>query len=203
MNNLRNLTWNKALPYYALFAGVVGAIASLALSVDKLKLLEDPNYDPACDINPILSCGSVMESAQASAFGIPHSFFGLIIFGALIAFGVLLIAGGKFASWLWHIASVVAFFGFLGVLYLAYQSFFELNTLCPWCMVVWVVSVPVFMGIISYDIRNNINLKKLKPLQARFLTFVEKENVLIMFILLMVYLLLVLTRFWDYWSSVL
>jgi hypothetical protein len=116
---------------------------------------------------------------------------------------VLLIAGGKFASWLWHIASVVAFFGFLGVLYLAYQSFFELNTLCPWCMVVWVVSVPVFMGIISYDIRNNINFKKLKPALAKFLRFIEKENVLIMFVLLMVYVLLVLTRFWDYWSSLL
>ncbi|EPR76964.1 Integral membrane protein [Leifsonia rubra CMS 76R] len=32
-------------------------------------------------------------------------------------------------------------------LWLAYQSIFDLATLCPWCMVVWSVTIPMFWAV--------------------------------------------------------
>ena len=35
--------------------GAIGLAASFTLLVDKIKLLQDPNFTPSCDINPVLS----------------------------------------------------------------------------------------------------------------------------------------------------
>ncbi|MGH3558430.1 MAG: vitamin K epoxide reductase family protein, partial [Mycobacterium sp.] len=46
-----------ALPgaWWVLIAGVIGLAASATLTVEKVKLLENPSYVPSCSINPILS----------------------------------------------------------------------------------------------------------------------------------------------------
>jgi|AntRauTorckE6833_2_1112554.scaffolds.fasta_scaffold00077_40 uncharacterized membrane protein len=195
--------WENTLPYYVIMAGIVGVISSLILSVEKLHSVADPNYVPSCSINPILSCGSVMSSLQAELFGVPHSFFGLIIFGALIAFGVLLLAGGKFAKWLWVSAVSVAMFGFLGVQYLVYQSVYQIKALCPWCMVVWIVSVPVFIGITVHAIRQVLDVQSYRPMIQKILFFIDTQNnnILIAWFLLVIGIITV--RFWHYWSTLL
>ncbi|WP_208766910.1 vitamin K epoxide reductase family protein [Kitasatospora cineracea] len=45
--------------------------ASNTLTLEKIRLLESPRCVPSCNINPILSHGSVMRTGQASAFGFP------------------------------------------------------------------------------------------------------------------------------------
>ena len=58
--------------------GVIGLLAAFTLTVDKFRLLEDPSFVPSCNLNPVLSCGSVMVTDQASAFGFPNPLLGLI-----------------------------------------------------------------------------------------------------------------------------
>ena len=178
-------------------------IKLLILSVEKLRSVADPDYVASCSINPILSCGSVMSSPQAEVFGIPHPFLGLVVFGALIAFGILLIAGGSFARWIWLVASSVALLGFLGMQYLVYQSIFEIKALCPWCMVVWVVSAPVFVGIGVYTIREVLHLKRYHPTLRSLLRFIEKQNINILIAWYLVVGGLILIEFWYYWSTLL
>lgn len=52
-------------------ASVVGLVAAFVLLLEKIALLTDPAYVPSCSINPVLSCGSVMNTDQAAAFGFP------------------------------------------------------------------------------------------------------------------------------------
>lgn len=60
---------------YALLLVITGALGLLAawvITLDKFELLKDPNYKPACSLNPIISCGNIMQSKQAEVFGFPN-----------------------------------------------------------------------------------------------------------------------------------
>lgn len=57
--------------WWLLIAGAIGLVASMTLTVEKIDILLDPSYVPSCNINPILSCGSVMMTPQASLLGFP------------------------------------------------------------------------------------------------------------------------------------
>jgi uncharacterized membrane protein len=84
------LTLPRVLPYILIVAGIIGCIASFVLTYDKIQVLQNANYEPSCNINPILSCGSVMKTEQASLFGVPNTVFGLVAYSMLFTF----------ASWL-------------------------------------------------------------------------------------------------------
>ena len=43
--------------------------------------------------------------------------------------------------------------------WLVYQSLYVIEALCPWCMVVWVVSIPVSFFAISELNKDSMNLK--------------------------------------------
>ncbi|MDY6999547.1 MAG: vitamin K epoxide reductase family protein, partial [Actinomycetota bacterium] len=78
---------------WVLLAGVLGLAASLTLTVEKIELLINPDYVPTCSINPVLSCGSVMITPQASLFGFPNPLIGIVSFSVVLVTGVLAVAG--------------------------------------------------------------------------------------------------------------
>ena len=49
-------------------AGIIGALASADLLIEKIEMLKNPTYVPSCSINPVLACGSVINTPQASVF---------------------------------------------------------------------------------------------------------------------------------------
>ena len=55
--------------WWVLIAGVIGFVASLTLTVEKIDLLLNPSYVPSCNINPIVSCGSVMTTTTSERPG--------------------------------------------------------------------------------------------------------------------------------------
>lgn len=57
--------------FLLIITGVLGLLASAMLTIDKIRILEDPNYVPGCSLDPTISCGSVMQSWQGSLFGFP------------------------------------------------------------------------------------------------------------------------------------
>ena len=63
----------------------LGLLAAIELTIEKVRVLTDSTYVPKCDINPVLSCGSVITTPQAEAFGFPNPILGLIGFSVAIA----------------------------------------------------------------------------------------------------------------------
>ena len=83
----------RSLPWLLLVGGLIGLTAAFVLTVEKFALALDPAYAPTCSINPVLNCGSVMDTPQASAFGFPNSLLGIAGFAVVAAVGAGLLAG--------------------------------------------------------------------------------------------------------------
>lgn len=125
-------------------AGLLGAAAACALTIDKLRLLADPAYVPSCSVNPLLSCGPIMGSPQAQVFGFPNPLLGMIAFPVVAATGVLVLGGARPPRWFWLAMHAGASAGLLFIHWLIYQSLYRIQALCPYCMVVWVVTITIF-----------------------------------------------------------
>jgi len=54
---MNNKTASKNLGWLLSVGGVVGWISSFILTIDKIKLLENPNYISSCNVNSVLACG--------------------------------------------------------------------------------------------------------------------------------------------------
>lgn len=194
-----DLTLPRVLPYILIAMSVIGFFASFILTYDKLQILQDVNYDPFCNINPILSCGSVMDTDQASLFGMPNTIFGLIAYSMLFTFGVLLAGGAKVKRWVWVGAQIAAVAGVVFMHYLFFQGVYRINAICPWCFVVWMVTIPIFWYITLYNLREK-NIKLPSSLQP-MADFAQRHhgNVLVVWYLAIFGILL--ERFWYYWST--
>lgn len=123
--------------------GVVGWIASLALTVERIRVAENPEATLGCDVSPFISCKSVMLTEQASLFGFPNPLIGLASFFAPVLIGFAVLAGAEFQKWFWNAYLVGNLLGFVFVLWLFAQSVFVIGSLCPYCMVAWVAMIPL------------------------------------------------------------
>ncbi|WAC66091.1 vitamin K epoxide reductase family protein [Agrococcus sp. SL85] len=117
--------------------GIIGLIGAFALSVERIHLLQFPEEQLSCDVNPFLSCSGAMESEQGRIFGFPNPFIGLMAFPASIIMGALALGGTRLPRWVWTAFSVGVLGGMVLVLWLFAQSVFVLGFVCPWCFLVW------------------------------------------------------------------
>lgn len=176
--------------------GAIGLAASFTLLVDKIKLLQDPNFTPSCDINPVLSCGSVMIKPQAGVFGFPNPMLGLIGFSVIVTMGVLYASGARPQRWLLGGLVAGSLAGLAFVHWLFYQSLYEIGALCPWCMVVWAVTIALSVWTVLLAGR------VLRPQSAVIATLFDVRFLLIVLWYLGIGLA-ILVRFWDYWRTLL
>ncbi len=135
-----------------IIGGAVGLLAAFELTLEKVRVLADPNYVPGCDLNPVLSCGSVIITPQAEVFGFPNPVMGLIGFSVVVTIGVLLVAGVTLPRWVWVGLNIGALAGFAFVQWLVWQSLYSIGALCPWCMVVWTVTAPIFVWVTASNL---------------------------------------------------
>ena len=131
---------------WILLAGIIGEVAAFVLTVEKVRQLQNPSYVPSCSINPVLSCGSVMLTKQASLFGFPNPLLGIAAFSVVIVTGVLAVAGVRLPRWYWAGLAGGTVLGAVFVHWLIYQSLYEIGALCPYCMIVWVVTMALLIG---------------------------------------------------------
>ncbi len=121
--------------------GLLGALAAFVRTVEKIALLKDPAYVPSCSINPILSCGSIMTTAQAEVFGFANPLIGLAAFPVVAATGAAVLARARLPRWWWLTLQAGTVFGVGFVHWLFLQSLYRIGALCPYCMIVWVVAI--------------------------------------------------------------
>jgi uncharacterized membrane protein len=134
---------DRLLGAVLLGGGLVGAVAAVILLLEKVALLADPGYVPSCSIDPVLSCGSVMRTAQAAAFGFPNPVLGVASFPVVAVAGALVLTGTPLPRWFWLGLQFGATAGLAFVGWLIVQSLVVIGALCPYCMVVWVVTIAV------------------------------------------------------------
>src|SRR5579862_1965770 len=146
----------RTLPLVLLFGSLAGLAASLTLTYDKLQLLRDPSYHTNCNLSPVLSCESVMKTPQASILGVPNSVYGIVLFSMLFAFSLVLLSGAPLKRWLWLLMQAAATGGLGFVAYLVFESAFRLHTICPWCLCVWCVTIPIFWSVTIRNIREGV-----------------------------------------------
>jgi len=179
--------------------GSIGFLAAADLSIEKVALLKDPAYQPTCNISPILSCGSVMATPQAEAFGFPNPFIGVAGFAIVITAGMALLAGAQFRRWFWLGLQAGTVFGVVFIHWLMYQSIFNIGALCAYCMVVWTVTIPIFWYLLLYNLRQkNIRISgRLSKLND----FAQKNHANILVFWYLAIVLTILVEFWYYWST--
>lgn len=124
--------------------GAIGLFASFELATEYIKTLQQTDYIPNCELSVLVTCGPNMDSPQGSLFGFSNTILGLMGFIAPIAVGVAMLAGARFSAWFWWLYRAGLALATVFVFWLFYQSVFNLGTLCPWCMVVWSVTIPLF-----------------------------------------------------------
>ena len=86
---------------WIIIAGIAGLASAFTLTVEKIELLIDPTFVPSCNLNPVLSCGSIMVTPQASAFGFPNPLIGIVAFTVVVTTGVLAFAKVRLPQWYW------------------------------------------------------------------------------------------------------
>lgn len=184
-----------------LVGGLIGLAASLVLLVEKIELLKNPDYVPSCNISPLLSCGSIMRTTQSEAFGFPNPILGVIGFAVVATVGASLLAGAKYGLGFWLGLQAGTTFGAVFVHWLIFQSVYRIDALCPYCMVVWVVTMAIFLHVTL------ATLRRMTPqpfgLPARVVRISTEFHGVILTAWVLLVAGLITIRFWDYWLTLL
>ncbi len=184
--------------WWVLIAGVVGLLASLTLTYEKIEVLLNPSYVPSCNINPILACGSVMVTPQASVLGFPNPLLGIVGFTVVTVTGVLAVAKVPLPQWYWIGLAVGILTGAVFVHWLIFQSLYRVGALCPYCMVVWAMTISLLVVVASIVFRPALERR-----ESGVAHFVYQWRWSIAALWFTAVVLLIMVRFWDYWSTLL
>lgn len=186
----------RGLAWLLILTGAAGLLASWVITLDKFLLLEDPDFKPACSLNPVVSCGSVMSSEQAQAFGFPNPMLGLVSYGVVVCVGAGLLAGARYRGWFWLGLNAGTLFGVGFCGWLMVQSLYEINALCLWCCLAWVATLLMFWAVTAHNVRTGV-LPAPAPLRGFLTEFGWVPPALHTGVIGM----LVLTRWWDFWTG--
>lgn len=189
----------RFFPWLLVIGSIIGLVSATILMIEKVHLLKNPTATLSCDLNPIIACGSVINTPQASAFGFPNPVLGLIGFGIILTVGMAMLAGAIFKRWFWLGLQAGVLFGIVFVTWLQYQTVYSIGALCPYCMVVWAVVIPMFVYTTTYNLREG-HMKFPSRLQA-VANIIKKYPAEIVFTWYLVIIMAILEHFWYYWST--
>jgi uncharacterized membrane protein len=193
------LSLSQALPWLLLIGGLMVTAASIALSVEVFNRLKNPNFIPVCNLNPVLSCTNVADSAQSHLFGFPNYFLGIAGYAALATIGAAMLAGAKFKRWFWLLVQFGLSFAFIFMCWLQFETLYRIGALCLFCMVLWVWTGPMFWYVTLYNLDTKV-IKTPKRLRG-VIGFALRHHVDILLVWFLLIIALILKRFWYYWSG--
>lgn len=194
-----NFTLEQALPSILLVGSIIGLIASSILTYDQVQLWHNPHYAPDCNLNPLLSCGSVINSQQGHVFGIPAPFLGLVMFAALGAISLTMIAGARFKRWFWRGLQLTMIGGVVFALWLFWLSLYRIHALCPFCLLTDVAVYTMAWYVTLYNLRQH-NILKGKRL-IRLTEFASKHHLDILIAIFLLITAYILQHFWYYYGK--
>jgi uncharacterized membrane protein len=194
-----NMQPTRGFAITLIWTGILGWFAAFTLVLERIHVATNPDATLSCDLNPFISCKSVMLTPQAALFGFPNPLIGLAAFVAPIAVGVAILAGAKFAAWFWRIFAFGVAGGFLFVVWLWTQSTFVIGVLCPYCMVAWAAMVPMFWKVILFGAKDGFIDTPLK-----FVGFFDRaydKAWVFTLVTEAIIIAIIIIRFWSMWPA--
>jgi len=154
-----------------LVGSILSLIASFVLSAEVLQLAKNPDAVLSCSVNIVLNCATVAQHPTNELFGFPNSFLGMMAEPVVITVAIAGLAGVAFPRRFMFAAQIGYTLGFIFAWYLFAISFFVIQALCPWCLLVTLTTTFVFFAITRYNIReNNLYLSsKISKVAHRFI----------------------------------
>jgi uncharacterized membrane protein len=188
----------KVLPYILIIGSIIGLISAAVLTYDHNKIIQNPGYIPSCNLNPVIACGSVIKSKQATAFDFPNPYIGLVAFPMVLTAGVALLAGAKLKRWFWWLLELGTIFGLGFIHWLFFETVYRIHALCPYCIAVWIVTITMFWYLTLYNLQaGNIPVSaSLKP----FTDFLVRHHLDIVLLWFLIIAALILKHFWYYYG---
>ena len=190
----------RRLALLLLVGGAVGFLAAADLLIEKIEMLRDPFYVPSCTISAVVSCGSVMSSGAAEMFGFPNPIIGVAAFPAVITTGAVLLAGAALPRWYWLGLQAGVAFGIVFVHVLVFETLYRIGALCPYCTVVWAVTIPIFLFVTMRNVTSGD--LPVPGVLARPLHAIDRHRGVVLAVWYLVIGGLVAQRFWDDWLSI-
>lgn len=181
--------------------GTTGALAALALTLDRIALLKDPAYVPSCSISPLLSCGPVMASPQAEVLGFPNPLIGLVAFPIVATTGVVVLSGASLPRRYWLALQGGAVTGVVFVHWLIAQSLYSIGALCPYCMVVWVVTIAIFWYLTLHNLTTG--RFPISDRRRRAVVRLARYHSTVLVGWFLVIIGMIANAFWPYWVGLL
>lgn len=165
-----------------LFSSCLSLIASFVLSKEAIDLAANPAAHLSCNINSVLSCGTVAESWQSHLFGFPNAFLGLIAEPVVITVAVAGLCRLRFPRGFMLAAQIVYTVGLIFAYWMFTQSEFVIGALCPWCLLVTLSTTFVFSTLTHVNIRQD-NLFLPRRLQSSLVNAVNMNLDLIIVVI--------------------
>ena len=148
--------WRRRTSLEMIISGSIGLFTSFVLSIEAWQLAADSSARFGCDISSVLSCSTVAQTWQARILGFPNAFLGIFFEAVVLAISVGIFAGVKFPRWYMLgtnlLYTIALFFAF----WLFGQSYFIIQVLCPWCLLITLTTTLVFGGITRINIRDRV-----------------------------------------------
>ena len=173
-HNEKTLRDNRWIFASMLVGSVLSLIASFVLSVEAVELAKNPAAQLSCSVNLVLNCATVGLHESAYMFGFPNSFLGLIAEPIVITVAIAGLSGIRFPRRFMFAAQIGYTVGFIFAFALFYISFFIIQALCPWCLLVTLTTTLVWFAITRYNLREN-NLYLPATLQKKLNSWVERD----------------------------
>jgi uncharacterized membrane protein len=199
MRKKTRINLDQAYPWILTVCASIGLLAAFVLTLEKIALLKDPGHHLSCSLNPVLSCGSIIGSPEASAFGFPNTLIGLASFAVVVTIGIGILAGASYKRWFWRGLQAGTIFGILFVHWLASESLYEIGALCIYCMIVWSITWPIFWYTTLYNLRNG-HIPTPNSLKG-LIGFAQRHHADILVAWYVLIIGLILQNFWYYWST--
>ena len=143
--NLPALARSRFFGWFLVIAGGIAWISSFTLVLERLHLYTNPDAKISCDFNSWISCGDVMKTSQAALLGFPNPLIGVVAFAIVVTSGVVLLAGARMNRWYWIGMQLGITAGIGLVCWFWIQAVYVLAVLCPYCMIVWAMMIPLFV----------------------------------------------------------
>ncbi len=109
-----------------------------------------------------------------------------------------MLAGAALRRWYWLGLQLGVGAGLAFVGWLAFQSLYRINALCPYCMVVWAVTIPIAVYVTVHNVRTGV-----LPVRRVLVQVLSDYAPLLVVLLYLLVLGLAAERFWDYWATLL
>lgn len=177
--------------------GLAGLIAMVWQASERITMLKNKGVGLSCDLNPIVDCGTVLNHRLSALFGFPNAFIGIAMFSMLFVCGLLLLTNNKpnksFKKVILTLSTVLLGFS----LWFFSVSLYVIGKICIFCLVGWVVAIPIFIYSTLYYLDS---VKKDSPL-IKIRNFLAKNHLSVLVVVYAIMGVMYLLRFKDYYFN--